>query len=250
MDVREIKEYVVSLFDKDKLAKLEDESGFFIDKLRDIKQIGYATNLTPETVNSAIEQNIDLIITHHDAWEFVYGMKEHCIEKLNEHSISHFFIHLPLDDCDFGTNVSFINELGAKILEKSSLQEDIFYCGRVGEFQKPLKFEDLVKRVEDTLEEKVKYWENNNREIRKICFVSGAGDSTKDIKDALKRNCDVYITGEKTLYTIQYAEFAGINLIVGSHTYTEIFGVESLCLKIKEKFNEIIIVRLFEHHKE
>ena len=44
---------------------------------------------------------------------------------------------------------------------------------------------------------------------------------TSDVKDAVDRNCDVYITGEKFLYTVQYAKFAGINIIVGSHTYTE-----------------------------
>ncbi len=30
--------------------------------------------------------------------------------------------------------------------------------------------------------------------------------------------CDAYFTGEKILYTIQYAKQANINLIVGSHT--------------------------------
>ena len=48
------------------------------------------------------------MITHHDAWEFIYGLKETCKEKLFEYNISHYFNHLPLDDCDFGTNNSLI----------------------------------------------------------------------------------------------------------------------------------------------
>ena len=64
------------------------------------------------------------------------------------------------------------------------------------------------------------------------------------LEKQLRGNCDVYITGEKVLYTIEYAKLAGINLIVGSHTFTEVFGVESLAKKIKDKYKDIEIVRL------
>ncbi|MEB8555894.1 Nif3-like dinuclear metal center hexameric protein, partial [Bacillus cereus] len=52
------------------------------------------------------------------------------------------------------------------------------------------------------------------------------------------------------LYTVQHAKFKGINLIVGSHTFTEVFGVESLVLKLKERDNSIEITRLNEDHLE
>lgn len=47
---------------------------------------------------------------------------------------------------------------------------------------------------------------------------------------------------------MQHAKFKGINLIVGSHTFTEVFGVESLVLKLKERDNSIEITRLNEDH--
>ncbi len=95
----------------------------------------------------------------------------------------------------------------------------------------PIDFEVLVSIVEEVLGEKVKSWKNNNRKIKKIGFLSGAGHLSSDIKEHVEHNCDVYITGEKILNTVQYSEFAGINLIVGSHTYIGIFGVQSLCEK-------------------
>ena len=73
---------------------------------------------------------------------------------------------------------------------------------------------------------------------------------TTEVRELVERGCDTYITGEKSLYTIQYAKFTGINLIVGSHTFTEIWGVESLTLKIKEAFSDVEIVRLNEAHSE
>jgi putative NIF3 family GTP cyclohydrolase 1 type 2 len=42
----------------------------------------------------------------------------------------------------------------------------------------------------------------------------------------------------------------GLNQIVGSHTFTEIFGVKSLVEKLKNEFNEIEFIYLEEEHFE
>ncbi len=49
---------------------------------------------------------------------------------------------------------------------------------------------------------------------------------------------------------MQHAKFKGINLIVGSHTFTEVFGVESLARKLQERDRAIEITRLNEDHLE
>lgn len=38
--------------------------------------------------------------------------------------------------------------------------------------------------------------------------------------------------------------------MIGSHTFTEVFGIESLAKKIKDKFNDVEIIRLKEEHLE
>ena len=73
---------------------------------------------------------------------------------------------------------------------------------------------------------------------------------TPDVREASEKGCDTYITGEKVLYTIEYAKFMGMNLIVGSHTFTEVFGIESLAERVKRRFGDIEIVRLTEDHLE
>jgi putative NIF3 family GTP cyclohydrolase 1 type 2 len=83
-----------------------------------------------------------------------------------------------------------------------------------------------------------------------VGIVTGAGNSTNNILDAVNLGCDAYITGEKSLYTVQYAQYVGMNLIVGSHTFTEIFGVRSLVEQIKRKFNHLEIIELTEEHFE
>lgn len=249
MKASQIKEYIESLFDKNKL-NFDGEYGCFIDDSREINKIGYSTNLTPEVVNNAINSNVDIIITHHDAWDFVYGMKKYCIDKLKEANISHIYIHLALDDADFGTNASFMERIGASITEKTTLEEEMFYCGRIGFLDEPMDFESFSRKVESVIGEKVKSWKNNDRKVQKIGFLSGAGFQTNHMKEFVDKNCDVYITGEKILYTVQYAKFTGLNLIVGSHTGTEVFGVESLCKKIVDNYGNVEIIRLHENHQE
>jgi putative NIF3 family GTP cyclohydrolase 1 type 2 len=72
----------------------------------------------------------------------------------------------------------------------------------------------------------------------------------RHIKLALDNGCDNYITGDASLYTIQYAQFVGINLFVGSHTFTEIYGVESLVKRLKEIHNDFVMIKLHEPHFE
>lgn len=251
MNINVFENYIYELFGEERLSTVKDkgEFGFTIKGIEEITKIGYATNLTPETVEEAIKNKVDLILTHHDAWDFIYGMKEICLEKLKENNISHYYIHLPLDDAEFGNNVTLLEKLGAEVIDKFCIEEG-FYCGRVGVLETELEFNELVDKIENILEEPVKSWKNNDRTIKKVGVLTGAGMSTNNIKEALELNCDVYITGEKILYTVQYAKLTGINLIVGSHTFTEIFGVERLANFMKKKYNEVEIVRLYEEHIE
>lgn len=249
MLIQEFQTLVTDLFGKNKLELLQDESGFTYQSEKEIRRIGYATNLTLETVREAIKQEVDLMITHHDAWEFVYGMKEQCLNLLRENQISHYFAHLPLDDAVFGTGASLLEELGLTVVDQTHLHKG-YYCGRIGEFQEEVDFTELVQRIESLLDEPVKVWKNHDRLIKRVCIVTGGGSMTADVKEAVDQQCDLYITGEKVLYTIQYAKIAEIDLIVGSHTFTEIFGVERLARKVKEAFSEVEIVQLKEEHIE
>lgn len=72
----DVKAKLISLFEYEKLdGRMNIEWGLNNELDKDVKKIGYSTNLTPETINEAVKHNVDLMITHHDAWPFVYGMK-------------------------------------------------------------------------------------------------------------------------------------------------------------------------------
>jgi len=251
MLIKDFENFIIDTFTKEKLeiVKGKNEYGFTNIGREEVLKIGYCTNLTIESAQEAVKNNVNLLITHHDAWEWMSGLKEDALEILKQSNITHFFIHLPLDDAEFGNNTSILKKLGFKVIDKFSNDEGM-YCGRIGEIDVPIEFEKLVNKIEMLLEEPIRKWKNNERLIKKIGVITGAGFSATDIKDAVNLGCDIYFTGEKILYTVQYAQYSKINLIVGSHTFTEIFGLESLVEMINERYPMIEIIRVKEEHIE
>lgn len=249
MEVSQIVERIKDLFVVTNKKIYFSESGITYDADKDVKKIGYSVNLTLETIEEAKVHGVDLMVTHHDAWDEIYGLKEACIEKLAEYGISHYYNHLPLDDCSFGTNDTLLNKLNLEIVKRTHEWEGLYF-GRVAEYDEEIEFEKLVKKMEHLLDEPVKSWRFNDRKVKRVGLVCGNGGSTACLKEAVDNKCDVYITGECNLYTIQYARFKGINLIIGSHTFTEVFGIESLALKLNESLKELEVARLNEEHDE
>jgi len=247
MDFKTCEKFLKSLFDP--AAMTPEEFGVTCRAGAEIGRIGYATNLTPEVVASAIEHNVDLIVTHHDAWEFIYGMKAQCIDMLTGAGISHIFAHLPLDAADFGTAAAFARALGAQAGEKFALYEG-FLCGRICTLPKPIALPEFVDLVQAACEESVQSWTNSDRPVRIFGIVPGGGMLTSYVKECVDRDCDLYLTGERTLYTVEYAKHAGIHMVVGSHTFTEIYGVEALVELITDRYPETTAVRLHESHLE
>ncbi|MDR6552600.1 Nif3-like dinuclear metal center hexameric protein [Paenibacillus qinlingensis] len=227
-----------------------EEFAFYTYGPECIHRIGYATNMTPEIIEQAAKKKVDLIVTHHDAWDFVFGMKEECHRLLASHGISHFFVHLPLDYVEFGTCTSLFKAIGIDHVIQKSIESDGRSLPGIGEFEYPISFQELSERVSTVLGETIKSWKNSEKLIKRVGMITGAGNSTKCLRDAHYSECDVYITGEKVLYTIQYAKFIKMNLIVGSHTFTEIFGVRSLVEKMKANYDSLDIIELVEDHVE
>ncbi|WDV46420.1 Nif3-like dinuclear metal center hexameric protein [Clostridiaceae bacterium M8S5] len=246
--LQDIIEYLDSNFKTRELENYKEETGITHDANKDIKKIGYATNLTPEVVELANQSNVDLILTHHDAWHFIFGIKEKSDQLLKKYEISHYYNHLPLDDSDFGTNSTLAKELGL-VEVKKTCNEDGFMCGVIGEYQEPKSFNEFKDLVESKLGEKVQSWKFNNKDVNKVFILCGAGFMTSHMKEAVEENCDVYLTGEKILYTVEYAKISKMDLVVGSHTFIELFGVKSMAELVLDKF-DVEIKWLEEEHIE
>lgn len=244
MKYSQLKEKLLAMFDQEKLQQALQEWGFFNEMEREIKSIGYATNITPEIIQTAGKQGIDMLLPYHDSWEFVYGLKEVCNDLLQEYGITHGFFHAPLDDADFGTSASLAKALGIRKEKVDMPYMDIFYAGVIGSIQ-PMTFEAFSAKLASVLNEDIRCFCNNDNPICKIAVATGGGNMTGDMQRAVANGCDTYITGEYVLYSQQYAKLHNMNLLVGSHTNTEILGVETMMRMLCEN-TDIKAIRIAE----
>lgn len=134
MDVLNIVEKINELFNVTNKEVYSSESGVTYHANKEVKKLGYCVNLTLETIEQARVHGVDMMVTHHDAWDEIYGLKDACIKKLKQYGISHYYNHLPLDDCNFGTNDSLLRRLKL---------EDIFGIESLA-----LKLNENIKEVE------------------------------------------------------------------------------------------------------
>ena len=96
MDALHVVERIDELFNIRNKEIYSNESGITYNADKKVNKIGYCVNLTLETVEEARAHGVDMMVTHHDAWDEIYGLREACIEKLSEYGISHYYNHLPL----------------------------------------------------------------------------------------------------------------------------------------------------------
>jgi putative NIF3 family GTP cyclohydrolase 1 type 2 len=231
-----------SIFDPTILDSQPDEGGILIHN-PDPRSLGFATTLTPAVIRQAIAKEIDLLVTHHDAWDFMLEERQASIELLAQHHISHVWCHAPLDAADFGTAAALLTLTGCQLIE--SIADG---AGRIGELPKALHLSDIRALLDSKLSETPCRVHDANRSITRIASVTGAGASTKYLAEALPYGIDLYITGETSLYLLEYASYHNINVLIYSHNYTEIFGTQNLAHKIADQLGIRAIYRLEEPH--
>lgn len=220
------------------------EFGYVVNSNNEIGRIGYTTNLNQIIAEKAVEMKVDAVITHHDAWDFLYELRTDVYSTLQANGISHCFIHTPLDAAEFGTTVSLVKNMGFTIVDSFAYVEE-WPCGRICECNPHLPLSTVGSQLASVTEDDVKIWVHNASDVRRIGITTGGGHMTHHIKEAADKGCDTYITGETSLYAVEYARYRGINLLVGTHTHTELLGLEGLCDRLKQHMN-VEFIRIHE----
>ena len=205
--------------------------------------IGYATTITPLAASAALDRGADVIVTHHDAWGFMYEQRDRVYELLRENDLTHVWAHLPLDHADFGTSASLLSEAGCKEIWKPTEGEL-----RIGELEGSTGFEGIRSALDALLQEQPRSQHDSGRAIRRIGCVTGAGVYTGYIRDAMPHDIDLYLTGETSLYLLEYAVHCGISALVYSHNHTELPGVRAFAERLGQALQLPVTGHLGDSH--
>jgi len=230
------------VIDQNLLEAQLDEWGIVIHTSNP-KSIGFATTLTPAIVQQAVNKDLDLLVTHHDAWDFMLDEQTESHELLSQQKISHIWCHEPLDKADFGTSAALLEIIGCKIIGKIT-----YDCGRIGELPSEQGLSYIIELLEGQMSERPCRIHDTGKQIKRIASVPGGGMMVNYLVEALEYDVDLYITGETSLYLLEYATFRNVSVLIYSHNYTEIFGTQNLARKIADHLEIQKIVRLDEPH--
>jgi putative NIF3 family GTP cyclohydrolase 1 type 2 len=236
------KELFYSIFDPEILDAHPEEWGS-VFHCPHPDAIGYATTLTPAVINHAIENKINVLVTHHTVWDFMQEEKNLCLDLLARHNLSHIWCHAPLDAADFGTSAALLAALDCRLIGTIADGD-----GRIGELPEPLQLSEVTGILDKKLFEAPCRKNDANRHITRVACVTGAGASISYLSEALAFDVELYITGETSLYLLEYARFRKVNALVYSHNYTEILGTHNFALRVASQLGIKKVTRMDEPH--
>lgn len=199
----------------------------------DVINIGCAVDVSLDTLNLAAQKNIDFLITHHGMiWgglKKITDIEKKRMEILFTHNINLYCSHLPLDKHpSLGNNISIMNLLNLK-----NTQEIFFDVGYIGEYEKPISYNNLIIKIKETISNKLIEMPFGSQNIQRIAVCSGgAASNLNAIFEAYAKNADTILSGETNSIMYHYAKELKLNIICAGHYATEVFGVQSLGKKI------------------
>lgn len=203
-----------------------DNSGFLIGNAdMVVNKIMLCTDVTPSVVDEAVENNCNLIISHHPV--IFKGIKNICsandkmkfcvLTKLLSNSIACIAVHTNLDICKGGTNDYLAQKLGVQNLAVEG--EPL----RIGNIQNSCTLEQFAKKVKTVLsDDTVRYVGNPQKIIKNVAVSTGAGGRDSELIYRLQNlKTDVLVTAELAHNVALDAMFAGVAVVEVSHYASE-----------------------------
>ncbi len=231
--VKDVYEYLDSVFPFSTQCSW-DNSGFLAGDINgEVKKIGFALDVTTETLNRAVKENVDLIITHHPlifhpVKTLIKGDMPYEVVKAGVPLIS---CHTNFDKADGG-----VNDILAEILELKNVAPfptcEGDNLGRIGACD-PLSAEDFARFAAKKLRTTVSLVKGR-RKIKTVAVVGGSGGEY--VPDAVNAGVDAFLTGEAKHHQLLQAKNSGLTFIVAGHYETENPAMKKLISLIGSRF--------------
>jgi dinuclear metal center YbgI/SA1388 family protein len=211
-------------------------NGLQIENSGRVTRLAAAVDVSTRVLTEAAKKKVDLLIVHHGLfWAGLQPVRSALRRQLQlafENDISLYSAHLPLDTHPkVGNNAQLAAALGFK-----SAQPFLEEKGQpVGlKVRVSLPRSELIRRLERALGSRVKNFDFGPKQTRTIGIVTGGAGS--EIYRVAQENLDTFITGEAPHWAAVAAEELGMNLLLGGHYATEVFGVKALAAHLSKRF--------------
>jgi dinuclear metal center YbgI/SA1388 family protein len=235
-------------------------NGLQIENSGRVTRIGAAVDVSTRVLSEAAKKNIDVLIVHHGLfWSGLQPVTSALRRQLQlafTNDIALYSAHLPLDvHPKIGNNAQLIAALGLPFgvrsrqrgiaafksadmsAQSKSVQPFLEEKGQpVGlKARASIPRGELVRRLRKALNNgPVKIFDSGPKQTRVIGVVTGGAGS--EIYRVAEEGIDTFITGEAPHWAAVAAEELGMNLLLGGHYATEVFGVKAVASHLSKRF--------------
>lgn len=220
-----------------------DNCGVLVgDDSAEVKKIGFALDLTAETLSECEENDVDLLVTHHPIIfhaqkNFLKGNLPFELARKNINAIS---AHTCFDCAKGGVNDVLAEILNLKNVGFVESEECVVPMVRIGTVEE-CEAADFAKFVAGKLNTTVRFV-NSGKKVRTVALCGGAGMDFLD--DVLRAGADVFVTGDISHHQMLDAKEKGISVVAAGHFETEYPAMEQLRKLIQKNFPELETVLL------
>ena len=221
-------------------------NGLQVSHNKPVKKAGWAVDADLESIRKAGKEKVDFLIVHHGIFwgnsALDRKIRAKRIREAKRLGVAIYSSHLPLDaHPELGNSIGLLRALGLGKWKRKKFGKAMgSEIGYKVEGVK-IRISDLGFRIRDLRRiegEKVRRWEGvkviegGPKICRRIGVVTGGFG---DLDQVVQAGLDTLITGEADYPTEVKAKELGINLILGGHRETEVFGVRVLGKALKSQ---------------
>jgi dinuclear metal center YbgI/SA1388 family protein len=211
-------------------------NGLQIENSGAVTKIGASVDASTRVLEAAANQNVDLLIVHHGLFwpglQPVTGVLHRQLELAFESNIALYSAHLPLDlHPQVGNNAQLAAALGLKS-NQPFFEEKGQLIGVKARTSLPCN--ELERKLQKALNGPVKAFMFGPKKTGTIGIITGGAGS--EIHKVAQEGINTFITGEAPHWAAVAADELGMNLLLGGHYATEVFGVNALAALLSERF--------------
>ena len=227
------------------LAADWDNVGLLVgDRAQRVERVMTCLTITPQAAAEAIRERVDLVVTHHPlpfrpfkrltADEPTGRM----ILDLIRAGVAIYSPHTAFDSAAGGINQRLAEGLGLadiQPLEPALAGPAGLGTGRYGQLPQAMTLAQLAARLKQFLKiDGLHAVGHSQTPIDRVAVACGSAGEL--LGAAIRKNCQLFVTGEARLHSCYDAAARGVALLVAGHYASERFGVESLAEVIGHQF--------------
>ena len=211
-------------------------NGLQIENSEGVSKIGASVDASTRVLAAAAKQNVDLLVVHHGLfWPGLRPVTGTLCRQLKiafENNIALYSAHLPLDlHPRLGNNAQLAAALGLKS-NQPFFEEKGQLIGVKARVSSPC--DELDRKLQKALRGSVKAFMFGPKKTGTIGIITGGAGS--EIYKVAQEGIDTFITGEAPHWAAVAADELGMNLLLGGHYATEVFGVKALATHLSKRF--------------